>query len=130
MTARRLAIIRRTTLEMIPGWDADCYVEWRHVTYAEAKEMATPDDDAEAMKAIAAVTKEHIIGGKIKVLGDNNKIELVDYTPDDFDSFPASVIRRLFVEITGAQYDDPKDMAKDQTSSDEPTTQENDTATS
>ena len=114
--ARQLAITKKTYLDGFDGWGKDCYVEWRPVTYAESLEMKnieTPTDDASAFDIIFTITKQHIVGGKGNVLSENGETELVDYTSEDLDNMPASVINHIFADITGAQYDDPKDSSQE-----------------
>jgi hypothetical protein len=131
--ARQLAITKITTLDGFDGWDSDCYVEWMPVTYADSlkmKDMETPDDDESAFKVIVSVTKSHIIGGKVKIINEAGEKQLVDYEPEDLENMPASAISKIFADITGAQYDDPKDSVREVETNPEPTKPENTSETS
>lgn len=130
---RQLAITKRTTLDGFDGWDKECYVEWRPVTYKDSlslKNLEIDGDEDKMFETVFELTKSHIIGGKVKVLGDDGKPTLADYEPEDIDNMPPEMVNRIFSDITGAEFDDPKDLPTDQVASEKPTEQENTTETS
>jgi hypothetical protein len=111
--ARQLAITKKTYLDGFEGWDSDCYVEWRPVTYGDSlalKSLSVDDgDEVKAFQAIFELTKKHIVGGKVKIIGEDGQAELADYEDADLDQMPPEMINRIFADITGAQFADPKD---------------------
>lgn len=131
--ARNLAITKKTYLDGFEGWDSDCYVEWRPVTYGDSlalKNLSVDDnDEAKAFEAIFDLTKKHIIGGKVKIIGESGKPELADYEESDLEQMPPEMINRIFADITGAQFSDPKGSDQAQEMNNEPTTSENNTET-
>jgi hypothetical protein len=128
---RQLAITKRTTLDQFDGW-GDCYVEWRPSTYGDSfklREMKVDSADEEAaFGAILALVKEHIVGGKVRIV-EADEVKLVDFEKDDIDLMPTDMVDRIFADITGVQYEDPKVSAK-ASSPDEPSSSESTTATS
>lgn len=132
--SRTLAITKKTYLDGFEGWDKECFVEWRPVTYADSlklKALQVEDgDEDKAFEAIFNLTKDHIIAGKVRVLGDDGQPELVAYEDEDLAQMPPEMINRIFADITGAQFDDPKGLETAPESSDEPTLSESTTETS
>lgn len=131
--ARQLAITKKTYLDGFEGWDSDCYVEWRPVTYADSLALKNlsvdAGDEIKAFQAIFDLTKDHIVGGKVKVLGENGDSVLADYEDADLEQMPPEMINRIFADITGAQFSDPKDSSQAQETNSEPTSYESTTET-
>ena len=131
--ARQLAITKKTYLDGFDGWDKDCYVEWRPVTYGDSlalKQLEVSEDETKAFQAIFDMTKSHIVSGKVKVLGEDGQPTLADYESEDLANMPPEMVNRIFADITGAQFDDPKGSDKAQEESNEPTTSESTTEAS
>lgn len=121
MSKRQLAVVSRTDLSFFEGWDG-CYIEWQPATYLQAMKVVQTDykniTEDEAQLMIIALVKERMIGGKVKILGEDGKPELVDVTEEDIDSMPSTIVDRLYVDMAGLKYDaDPLDAAKTETAS-------------
>ncbi|NDZ93348.1 hypothetical protein G3I13_02045 [Streptomyces sp. SID6673] len=75
-------------------------------------------EEDEAEKMIVELVKERVVGGKVKVLGDQGEPELADLEPADIDSMPAEMINRLYADMTGVKYDaDPLGETETETES-------------
>lgn len=108
---RRLALLRKTTFEEYEGWE-NCYIQWTPLTYADSlalKDMNTDVDESEGNAKVLELVRDHIAGGKVNVLDDNNEVHLVSFNKsEDLEQVAPDMIMKLFFDITGAQYDDPK----------------------
>ncbi|MDR6794739.1 hypothetical protein J2X12_004113 [Pseudarthrobacter oxydans] len=132
--ARQLAITKKTYLDgFLDGWDKDCYVEWRPMTYGDSLKLkdtkVDEQDEAAAFTTMLNLTKDHIVGGKVMVTGEGGQLVLDDFQADDLDLMPPEMVDRIFADITGAQFSDPKGSPEAQGKSGEPSTSENSTAT-
>ncbi|PPG60259.1 hypothetical protein [Rathayibacter sp. AY1C5] len=128
---RQLAITKRTTLDQFEGW-SDCYVEWRPSTYGDSFKLRATKvegvDEETAFTAILDLVKEHIVGGKVRVVEDG-EVKLVDFEKSDIDLMPTDMVDRIFADITGVEFEDPKGSATTQ-SLDEPNPSESTSVTS
>ena len=121
---RRLAITKRISLDGFEGWDNECYVTALAWTFKEKQALRRENmdsyDEVGASERLFEIVKEHIVSGKLKLLNADQEVELVDYSPELLELLPDATITRIFMEITGAQYEDPKGLNQTQTPSVEP----------
>lgn len=118
MGERRLGNIKRISLAgLAEGWD-ECYVLSTPVTYGQLlviKEINTGSiTEDEAVQVTVDFVKEHISGGKVLVLDDNNDLVSSDLIKEDVDEMSVEMVGHIFGQMTttGAQYVDPKDSTR------------------
>lgn len=107
---RQLAITKRTTLGDIEGWD-DCYVDCRPATYGdqlEVRAMRATGNEDEIVKSMIVFVKRRVVSGKVRVNATSGEPELVNIEPDDIDALPTEAVDRIFANIMGIDYSDPK----------------------
>ena len=115
--ARTLGILKKTSLEgLAEGWGDECYVLTTPVTYGQLSELnklkIDAADEAKGIEFMIKFIKEHIAGGKVKVL-EGNDLQVVDLEADDVDGFSIEMTNTVFASITGAQFSDPKVSAQE-----------------
>ncbi len=112
---KRLAFVHRFSLEgAAPGWGADCYIEYIPASYKGAAALVDlPEDMAQTEQAAesAKFLKQYVIGGKVRVMGEDGKIELADLELEQVAELPLAVQKELVAAVIGGTLD-PKDSAE------------------
>ncbi|MFM9793299.1 hypothetical protein [Streptomyces turgidiscabies] len=128
----QLAITKKTSLAEFEGWE-DCFLIWRPATFKDKRELKGMNTDnvseEDAADAIFKKVSEKIVSGKVRVLSDEGESQLVDYKPEHLEQLPYDFISRLYMEINGVKFEDPKDLSPAQTPSESHSTPESTTET-
>lgn len=111
-STRRLALSKRVSLAHLFENNDQCYAMVRPATRAEYKEMMGDKlsklDAAKQADVQTSFVRDHFVSGKLLILGENDKPELVDMTADDIDLF-MTISNALYIGIMGLNLD-PKDL--------------------
>lgn len=110
--ARTLGILKKTSLAgLAEGWDEECYVLTTPVTYHQMLKLQKMDVDENnpepAVMETISLIKQHIAGGKVKILEDG-ELKLVDIDKEDVDTMSVEMTDHIFANITGGAHRDPK----------------------
>jgi hypothetical protein len=106
---RRISIIKRFSLaEVGEGWD-NCYISYTPLTTRDL--LSLRDSNPEAMGEqkgvdyVLRVVREHTIGGRFMVIGDDGKPSETELLPVDIDLLPQDVLIDFFTQLSGASTD-------------------------
>lgn len=110
--ARTLGIVRRKDLSSVAeGWEGT-YVIYRPASLGELadSQKLNPEqmNEQEGVAFLVDFVKQHVVSGKVMVVGDDGQLQLVDLEPADVDYFPADLLNSLFADMAGGKLD-PKD---------------------
>lgn len=91
-------ITKRISLaELGTDW-SDCYLEFRQITFGEAKAFVGLEDDPQKATDVAiGVLEDHFIDGKAIDIDGNT----VDVKKKDIQDFPANIIAQAIQELVG-----------------------------
>ena len=112
---RRLAITKRLSLDMIEGWDDNCYMVFTPISINELGGLMDVDKMTElaALNKIVALLQEHFVSGKVLILDEGAEAggaqTLVDAEKEDVGSLSPDVINQVFETVTGENLLDPKE---------------------
>lgn len=114
--ARRVGIVKRVSLEgMSDGWGADCFVLVQGVGYDEFKRFKNLDtskiDEEAGLDLMVDFIKQHFVNGFIMYIGEDGELFRDRVEAADVNALDMSMIHKIFMEMTGQQYD-PLDMRK------------------
>lgn len=128
-TKRRLGILKRVSLaDLAEGW-GECYINVTPATLAEMRMLKDSDPenmtDDQGLDMMLSLIKEHFVGGKLMVVGDDNEtLTMTAAEVDDIDSFSVEMNNTLFEAILGKKFD-PKATAPKTDSPTRPNLNEN-----
>jgi hypothetical protein len=109
--ARRISIIKRFDLAPVAeGWEG-CYISYTPLTTRALISLRDSDpqsmSEAQGIDYALQVVREHTIGGRFMIIGDDGKPMETDLRPADVDLLPQDVLNDFFLQVSGA-IRDPK----------------------
>ena len=111
MEGRKLALTTKVSLDGAhPDWKG-CYVEVTQASSAEHSEVMDYGKDdhtnAEATAKMVEQVKNHFVGGKLKLIGQDG---LQDMSVSDVDLLPDRLLYDVWAAVNGFDFD-PKDLS-------------------